>query len=332
MPVRRIPIALILAFAWLVGIRSVRAETSLLVVGGNAADHERATVTGAIENAIRTAGWTLSAKPLSKKESDGLLKCPDSKSPWTCIPASPNTKGIRGAFVVSVDASQSDAGASVVVITAKMIVVDPPAFTIRERYCEHCADDKLEEAGQELVTQLTRELAKRSGRTVVVIKSIPSSATLILDGEHLGGTDATLNTFPGKHTAMVEKAGYLSETREFVVEEGKTAEVTFALRKSPIKPLPMRPVSTAPSRRVPIVLISAGGAFALFGGVSLYQGLRDDAKFDYSRATAVGVTTGLIGLAAVGTGLYLLWRKPDAPVPTASVIPGGVSLGLSGAF
>src|SRR5262245_13134493 len=89
-----------------VSARPGHAEDGLLVMGGNAEEHQRATVGGAIENAIRGAGWTL-AKPPNKKESDGLLKCPDSKSPWTCIPASFTKKGIRSAFVISVDLIQN---------------------------------------------------------------------------------------------------------------------------------------------------------------------------------------------------------------------------------
>jgi hypothetical protein len=322
----------ILLIVWIVTARAARAETGLLVLGGNAADRERTTVEGAVENAIRTAGWTLSPKALSKKDSDGLLKCPDSRSPWTCIPSSLNTKGVRGAFIISIDLIQSESGAPVVAITGKMITTNPPAFAVRERYCERCADDKLAEAGQDLIQQLTRELAKRSGRTVVAIKSVPSSGTLIFDGEQLGGTDATFATFPGKHMAMVQKPGFISEIREFTVDEGKTAEITLTLRPSAVGdgghdlPLP------EPSRRTPLIIIGAGSALTIFGAISLIQGQRDAPKFDYSRATAVGVTAGALGLGAVGVGLYLLWRTPDRAAPTASISSSGVALGWAGRF
>lgn len=326
---KRLTIVVGCVVAWISTTHLVNADTGVLAMGGNAAEHERTTIGGGIENAIRSAGWTLSAKPLSKKDADGLLKCQDSKAPWTCIPASLATKGIRGAFVVSVDLIQGENGTPIVAITGKMIMTDPPSFAVRERYCERCADDKLSEAGEEVIQQLTRELAKRSGRTVVIIKSIPSPATLILDGEHLGGTDARFATFPGKHTAMVEKPGYISEFREFTVEEGKTAEITLTLHPSAIKTDPKPP---DPSRRVPLIVIGSGSALALFGVVSLYQGQRDAPKFDYSRATAVGVTSTVLGLGAVGAGLYLLWHKPDGSAPTASMTSGNVALGWSGRF
>lgn len=332
MPAKRVMIVVGFIAAWVLTTHLAQAETGVLAMGGNAAEHERTTIGGGIENAIRSAGWTLSAKPLSKKDSDGLLKCQDSRTPWTCIPASLTTKGVQGAFVVSVDLIQGENGTPIVAITGKMIMTDPPSFAVRERYCERCADDKLTEAGGEVVQQLTRELAKRSGRTVIVIKSIPSPATLILDGEHLGGTDAKFATFPGKHTAMVEKPGYISAIREFTVDEGKTAEIVLELRPSSLGPTKTDPKPPEPSRRTPLIVIGAGGALALFGVVSLYQGQRDAAKFDYTRATAVGVTTTVIGLGAVGAGLYLLWHRADGSAPTASTTSGGVALGWSGRF
>jgi hypothetical protein len=332
MSAKPVTIVVTLLAACIITARAARAETGLLVMGGNATDRERTAIGGAVENAIRTAGWTLSPKALSKKDSDGLLKCPDSKSPWTCIPSSLSTKGINGAFVISIDLIQSDNGAPVVAIAGKMITTNPPAFAVRERYCERCADDKLAEAGEDVIQQLTRELAKRSGRTVVVIKSVPSSGTLIFDGEQLGGTDATFATFPGKHTAMVQKPGFISEIREFTVDEGKTAEITLTLRPSAVGETKHDPPPSEPSRRTPLIIIGAGSALTVFGTISLIQGQRDAPKFDYTRATAVGVTVGALGLGAVGAGLYLLWRKPDGAAPTASISSNGVALGWAGRF
>lgn len=330
MSAKRATIVVVLIATWIVSAHTGHAENGLLVMGGNAEEHQRATVGDAIENAIRTAGWTL-AKPLSKKESDDLLKCPDTKSPWTCIPASSTKRGIRGAFVISVDLIQGDSGAPIIAITGKMITTNPPAFAVGERYCERCADDKIAEAGDYVIQQLTRELAKRSGRTVVIIKSTPSSGTLIFDGEQLGGTDANFATFPGKHTAMVQKPGYISEFREFTVDEGKTAELTLTLRPSLVESMKSDPEPRAASRRTPLILIGAGSTVALFGAISFYQGQRDLPKFDYTRATAVGVTTGAIGLGVVGAGLYLMWHK-DGKVPIASVTSSGIALGLSQRF
>jgi hypothetical protein len=324
-------VAIVLAM-WGAATKPAHGETGVLVVSGNAGDHERTTVGSAIQNALRTSGWTLFSKPISKKDSDGLLTCPDPKSPWTCIPASLTTKGVHGAFLVSVDAVQGESGTPIVAITGKMILTDPPSFAVRDRYCDRCADDKLAEAGEDVIQQLTRELAKRSGRTVVIIKSVPSPATLILDGEHVGGTDAKLATFPGKHTAMVEKPGYISQLQEFIVGEGKTAEITLTLRPSELGVAKTDLSLAEPSRRIPLVLVGAGGLFTAFGIVSFYQGERHADKFDYTRATAVGATSAVVGLGAIGVGLYMLWHSPNGSAPTATVTYGSAVLGWSGRY
>ncbi len=325
---KRVPIFIGL-LVWITSVRVARAEDGLLVMGGNAEEHTRTTVGAAVESAIRSAGWTLPAKPLSRKEADGLLKCPDAKSPWTCIPAK---KGVGGAFVVSVDLIQGANGAPIIAITGKMITTNPPSFAVGEQYCERCADDKLAEAGAAFIQQLTRELARRSGRTVVVIKSVPSSGVLIFDGEQLGGTDTTFPTFPGKHTAMVQKPGYISELREFSVDEGKTAEITLTLRPSAQGPTNSVQTPSAWSRRLPMILIGAGGLITVFGFVSLYQGQRDGDKYDYTRATAVGITASVIGLGAAGAGFYLLWHRPSGDASVPSNRSSSVALGWSGRF
>lgn len=307
--------------------------SSLLVVGGGATEHDRTTIGGAIERAVRGEGWLLPPKPATKKEADGLLNCQDSKAPWTCVPTTISAKGIRNIFVVSVDASQAANGAPLVVITGRLLVTDPPSFAFVQRFCEHCADDKLIEAGGELARQLIQDLAVRGGRTVVHFTSEPSTAEIILDGNKLGVTEATYDTFPGKHVAMIQKAGYISEVREFTVDQGKTAELAFKLRPSaPATDTPPGSTKRTRSLLVPGLLIGSGGALALLGGAVLVRGQQTDSgKYTYSRATAVGLTTGLIGLGTVAAGLYLLWRDPGSG-PTASIAPGTAVVGWSGRF
>ena len=173
----------------------------------------------------------------------------------------------------------------------------------------------------------------RGGRTVVHFTSEPTTAEIILDGNKLGVTEATYDTFPGKHIAIIQKAGYISEVREFTVDQGKTAELAFKLRPS-APATDTSPGSTKRTRSllVPGLLIGSGGALALLGGAVLVRGQQTESgKYTYSRATAVGLTTGLIGLGTVAAGLYLLWRDPGSG-PTASIAPGTAVVGWSGRF
>jgi PEGA domain len=315
-------VLLVLVLVVAVGILrpgAANAESGLLVVGGGAAEHERTTVGTAIETAVRRAGWSLPAKPLPKKDIDRLLNCSDAKTPWTCVPPAVGAAGIQDVLVVSVESSQAENGAPMVVITGKLIVASPQSFAVRKRFCEHCADDKLAEASQDLTHQLIQELAARSGRTVVSIRSLPSSADITLDGTHVGATDATFNTFPGKHVATVQKTGFDPEVREFTAEEGKTADLMVTLRPSQPAVI-VQPAARSwwSSPWVSRSAIGAGAALVVLGGVSIYRGQRfggPDDRYEYTRATTIGVVTGLVGLAAFGGGLYLVWRGPDADAP-----------------
>src|SRR4051812_25130900 len=115
------------------------AEAGLLVIGGSAAVRERTVIGTAVEDAVRKAGWSLPAKPLAKKDSDRLLSCEDSVTPWTCIPSTVTGAGIRDVLVVSVETRQAENGAPLVVITGKLIISNPQSFAVRQRFCEHCA-------------------------------------------------------------------------------------------------------------------------------------------------------------------------------------------------
>jgi hypothetical protein len=317
------------------GIATARAETALLVMGGGAPEHERITVGGGIENEIRSAGWTTAPKP-TKKESDGLLNCKDVTTPWTCVPSSVRSRGVGGIFVISVDKTQAPSGAPLVIVTGRMIVMEPPQFTFGQRYCEHCADDKLTEAGANVARQLIDDLATRAGRTVVHFTSEPTGADIILDGTKLGATEATYSIRPGKHTAMVQKAGYVSQVKEFVVEEGKTAEVSFILVSSDAVAVVEKPRTESPrssrSHLLPAVAIGGGASLATIGGMLLYRGLHASDQYEYPRALPVGIPMALVGLGAVGTGLYLLSRDNRSSGPSATVTPGGAVVGWSGRF
>jgi hypothetical protein len=201
---------------------------------------------------------------------------------------------------------------------------------VRQRFCEQCADDRLVEASTELVQQILRNVAVRSGRTVVVIKSNPTGAEIELDGTPMGATEASYGTYPGKHQVVLRKDGYVAETRELVVDEGKTAELSVTLQL--LNPGTTRPPEEAPSRLVPGLAIGGGAVLVAFSGYALYRSVHDDAKFTYTRATPVAVVGGLLGVGAIGTGLYLMWRGPRTSAPTATVTGRAAVVGWMVAF
>jgi hypothetical protein len=342
--VRARAICVVAAIGWFAGAPRASADHSsvsgVIAIGGDAEERDRAAVTAGITAATRGAGWQLPARPLSKKEATGLLRCLEPGEPWECIPGTIGAQGIHHALVVAAQKQQADDGSPLVVLTAKLIVTSPHALVVQQRFCERCSDDKLAQASAELAQQLVQELAVRIGRTVLEIRSTPSGARITLDGVAVGATDTTFNTYPGAHIVILEKPGYLSQTIRVDVQEGKTADVSAALRSSrdaggggggassTTQPPP------PPSRVVPWALISAGGVAVVTGGALIYLGQQDgpDDKTIHRRATALGIATGIAGAAAIGAGAYLLLRTPDASAPTIIAVPGGAVIGWARRF
>lgn len=309
--------------------RSAAANNGLVVVRGNAPEPRRAVVRAAIETATRSAGWLLPPTPLAKKDTEGVFACSDSKAPASCAAALTGGAANRHLFVVGVQNGQADSGAPQIVITAKLIIAESQTVIVRQRYCEQCADDKLAQASTGLAEQILRDLAVRSGSTVASIKSIPDGAQVTLDGEPIGGTDASYGTYPGKHVVVLRKDGYEPETREFTVDEGKTAEVVITLRPAGTG-VPPATRDQAPSRLIPALTIGGGALLLSFSSYALYRSISDDTNYTYRRAKVAAGVSGVIGIGAVGTGLYLLWRGSTTSAPTMSVTPhGGAIVGWS---
>lgn len=306
-----------------------RADDGSVVIGGGAEDRDRSVVGAAVAATAREAGWALSRDAVAAQDVDRLLDCSDPVRPWACVPASLGSRGIRRIFVFAVDRKQTASGAPMVVLTAKLILQAPQALAVRQRFCEHCADDRLTRASTEVARQLLQDLAVRSGRTVLEVGSTPAGARITLDGQPIGATDATFNTFPGSHVVVVDKAGYRPETRAVVAEEGKTAAVAVALVPADRAGAPARG-----SRRLPVALIGGGVLAAIAGGVLLELGSRGGAgdKYRYAGATPAGALFGVAGTAALVTGIYLWWHAPAASAPSAGIAGGGVVAGWATAF
>jgi hypothetical protein len=308
--------------AWLAWPGGAHAGRDVLVIGGPAAARgQLAAVRGAIESALRKAGWSWPARPPSQKEADSLLKCEDSRSPWTCIPATISglhAADVQRVFVLSVESRP--APDPITVLTARVIVVSsPPAFVVRQRFCEPCTTGQLVSAGEELTRELFGELAARASATAVAVTSDPPGADIRLDGSLAGTTPARLATDAGKHLVTVTRAGFVYEVRTIEIAPGQTVAVDFQLRAAPpaiAAPPGGSPALAAPeprsSRRIPAGAIAAGTGLVAFGGVELYLGHLGGPtdRYRYTRATPVGITSLVLGLGAIGAGLAL-WRGPD---------------------
>jgi hypothetical protein len=314
--------------------RAAYADEAVLVTGGAATEHDRAVVSAAAEAAIRNQGWSLRAKPLAKKEADAVLDCHDSASPWTCVPASLTTTGAHHVVVITTDARQAENGAPMVVVTGKVIATDTQDSASKQRRCVQCADDKLASTAADLAQELLRDIEVREGHTVIDVRSNPSGAQIMLDGRPVQVTNASLNTYAGKHVVIIERPGFEREVREVTVARGKTAELDVALRSSvPVsKPIDM----TSRSHLLPAILIVTG-AVALGAGITLYALDQDPSPTGgrmYWDTAPAGVVVGAVGLATAGVGAYLWYRssRTSGTTPTVAVAHHGAVFALSGSF
>jgi|GEM_PF-4129139 len=307
------------------------ADNGVVVIGGAAPEHDRTTVRTAVEATARAAGWTLQSKPLGKKDADALLNCRDATSPWTCVPASLSESGVERVFVVAVDNKQGDNGAPMVVLTGTVIATGSRAATVNQQYCEQCADDKLGKASTSLAQQLLRDLAVRTGRTVLSVRSVPPGAQVNLDATPVGITDGAFNTYPGKHVLIVENPGYKRELQEVVVEDGKTTELIVKLVATPVE-THHREEPERPSRMLPAIIAGAGvvavvaGTYVSFTASDPTSGSQP--RYHYNGA---GIGLAITGAVAIGVGAFL-WPWHTRAAPSVAIVPGGAIAGWATAF
>jgi len=306
-------------------------EDGWVVVGGGAEDRDRGVVDAAVAEVAREGGWSLLREPVAAQDVARLLDCSDPDKPFGCVPTAVARRGIRRIFVFALDHKQAESGAPMLVITARLLVASPPALVVLQRFCEHCTDDRLTAAAAELARQLLRDLAVRSGRTILDVASSPAGAQITLDGRPVGATNATFNTFPGSHVVLVDKAGYRPEARTVIASEGKTAEVAVTLVPADRAP---------PADRSALVLSGAlvgGGLLAIVaGGVLLDLGARGGSndRYRYAGASPVGAAVAIAGGAACAIGVYVWWHLPasSSPVPAAGGGATGIVVGWGARF
>ena len=310
-----------------------RGAAGSVVIGGGAEDHDRVVVGAAVAVAAREAGWSLPSEPVTKQDADRLLDCGDPDKPWSCVPASIGGRGIRRIFAFVVDNTPSDNGAPMVVLTARLIVTAPQALVVRQRFCEHCADDRLAEASIDLARQLLQDLAVRRGRTVLEVESRPPGARITLDGQPIGATNAAFHTFPGAHVVVVEKRGYRAATRSVIAEDGKTAVLAVVL-----VPSGAATPAAGRSRVIAGALVGSGALAVAAAGFLLELGTRGgaehpDDKYRYAGATPAGALLGISGVAVLTAGIYQWWRAPAPSMPVVGIgASGGLVAGWAVAF
>jgi hypothetical protein len=152
--------------------------------------------------------------------------------------------------------------------------------------------------------------ARAEDELVIELKSEPTGAQIILDGQRIGITNGSFLTFPGPHLVTLERDGYLTESIQVAAEKGKPAQISATLRAAPV---PVRAPGRLPARRSRLVaeVVMMAGVAVILGGLVLHAADHDPFPGDplqYPNTAPVGTAFSVAGLAAVGAGAYLWWR------------------------
>ncbi len=326
MRARQILFIVIIALAWVV--RAARADTGAVVVYGKAGQHERQVVGAAITRTVRTASWTVLESAFTKQEADQVVVCLERDRPWPCIAPTATAKGIQRIVVAQVEPENGKS----IVITGQVLLDSAAVPSIERRYCEPCNDAALDQSAKELIDVLLQRTSARTGNTAIEIRTIPSGASIMVDGVMSGASDRTIPVAAGLHQVQLQRSGYRPHLAQITVAEGKTALITAILVAADDDRIDHE---DTPSRLVP-ALIGGAGAVALIGG-TVYS-LRVDPprqSFQQSRYLYSGPALALAaaGGAAVGIGLYLWFHHPTRrSLPVVSYTNHGGAVGWSTSF
>lgn len=324
---------------------SAQAEKMGLLVSGTASAHERELAETAVETMARTAGLAVAKPGFSAREASTLNACVTAPQAWSCVSPTVRGKGLDHLALISLAPDTGPDSSPMLVITAQIIVARLDAAIVSQRFCVRCTDDVLAKTTTDLTRSVLQEIAVRSGRTVVTINSVPRGARIVFDGQPMGATDRSFNTYPGVHTVVLELDGYRQESRTVEAKLDKTSDLSLAMRpvasSAPLDPArggvadqpdhaPLAPKVTMGVGALAIV----GGAIALaFNQSPAAAPIGTEQPRHYRDTFAPGVGL-MIGGAAVGLGGYLWWRytRPPTVAPSVALLPGGASIGVATSF
>src|SRR5262245_8781181 len=180
----------------------VRADVTAILIAGNAPQHDRDLFRSTIETSFQGPGRKVINVPATARNAALAKECLSKVALWTCVKGAvaPKDKEVDQIVIGSVDATPSPTGPPAIRLSGYLVVSDLDFAIAEERNCEPCTDSVLKSLAGELVQTQLRRLAVVRGRTNIAFHTTPPGATITLDDEARGESDAVIATFPGPHT------------------------------------------------------------------------------------------------------------------------------------
>lgn len=137
--------------------------------------------------------------------------------------------------------------------------------------CEPCGRDEVRELIEREVAALGGRMARfDAAPAVLTIESVPSGASVLVDGEHVGTTPIEVRLGPGEHRIETQLPGYASQSRTIEAVPGVSERWNPRLHADGTRPLAPE-IDDAPRSREP--LWPTGWALVGTGVASLAVGV-----------------------------------------------------------
>ena len=299
------------------------AETTAIVVAGDPG--KKPIVVDAIAPWLEGKGQSVLLDSVPRDEVDKLVDCfllDDAKCAVPIVAES----GVGRFVFVMVEAGANDD----VTLTGWLFAGAGAPVAQDRKVCPACRVDALTKGAQDLIAALWRA-GDPSGSTLRIATS-PSGARVALDGAPSGFSPVELEVTPGDHTVTASKDGYDPISTQVAAQGGKIHPVELALERT----ARVRPGKS----RLPLIVIGAGAALVIGGGILLALDEDNPAPgpnrpATYTDTSVPALVLGGVGLATAGAGVYLMLRKPavvEQPAAASTVAPGTVIVGWTGRF
>lgn len=329
---------------------SAGTDKTALLISGTAAVHARELAATAVEAVTRESGRLPTQPTFSAKDVAAIRECVTTPHAWRCVAPVIHDKELRQLAIVSLVNDIAPDHGPMIVVTEQVIRADLDVAVAGQRFCVRCTDDVLINMTTELTRTLFQEIEVRSGRTVIAVKSVPRGARITFDGNSMGATNRSFNTFPGRHTVVLDLDGYRRESRTIEASLDRTSELVVTMR-SPAAAVAERHDSEArepsllapgapPTSPLAPQLAMGAGALAVVAGAVLIalnehptdQPIGTVQPRYYYDTMPPGIGLVISG-AVAGVGGYLWWRYTRSTVaPTVAATPGGGAIGITKAF
>ncbi|HYQ00546.1 MAG TPA: PEGA domain-containing protein [Polyangiaceae bacterium] len=170
------------------------------------------------------------------------------------------------------------------------------------------------------VHQLEQALSQKGLQQLTVLSS-PDGATVRLDGQAVGVTPWTGESFAGKHRIVVEATGYQRHESVIEIDPHRARDFNIELSKAPDKPDPASIAKSAPApaeaKVSPFTLATLATGIGLLGGALIAQVASGSNSTGISR-TAAFFAGGGTGVTVVG-GFMLYFDLSPSKTPKGGV-------------